>query len=62
MLGGVKEANCFIAFEITLMQRAIMIQDSYLRISCYGYDIIVVYKSLAGTSDSCSNNHTTLIA
>ena len=30
MLGGVKEANCFIAFEITLMQRAIMIHDSYL--------------------------------
>ena len=35
MLGGVKEANYFIAFEITLMQRA-MIQASYIML-----DIII---------------------
>ena len=29
MLGGVKEVNYFMAFEITLMQRA-MIQASYI--------------------------------
>ena len=32
MLGGVKEANYFIAFEITLMQRA-MIQASYIMLT-----------------------------
>ena len=32
MLGGVKEANYFIAFEITLMHRA-MIQASYVMLT-----------------------------
>ena len=32
MLGGVKEANYFIAFEIILMQRA-MIQASYIMLT-----------------------------
>ena len=32
MLGGVKEANYIIAFEITLMQRA-MIQASYVMLT-----------------------------
>ena len=32
MLGGVKEANYFIAFEITLMQKA-MIQASYIMLT-----------------------------
>ena len=32
MLGGVKEVNYFIAFEITLMQRA-MIQASYIMLT-----------------------------
>ena len=32
MLGGVKEANYFVAFEITLMQRA-MIQASYIMLT-----------------------------
>ena len=33
MLGGVKKANYFIAFEITLIQRA-MIQTSYIMLTC----------------------------
>ena len=32
MLGGVKEANYVVAFEITLMQRA-MIQASYIMLT-----------------------------
>ena len=32
MLGGVKGANYFVAFEITLMQRA-MIQASYIMLT-----------------------------
>ena len=32
MLGGVKEANYFVAFEFTLMQRA-MIQPSYVMLT-----------------------------
>ena len=32
MLGGVKEANYFVPFEITLMQRA-MIQASYIMLT-----------------------------
>ena len=39
MLGGVKEVNYFIAFEITLMQRA-MIQASYYH--AHSCDIIVI--------------------
>ena len=33
MLEGVKEANYFVAFKITLMQRA-MIQASYIMLTC----------------------------
>ena len=40
MLGGVKEVNYFIAFEITLMQRA-MIQASYIMLCCVISDIVI---------------------
>ena len=41
MLGGVKEGNYFIAFEITLMQRA-MIQASYTSDLCNNNDTTLV--------------------
>ena len=50
MLRGVTEANYFVAFEISLMQRA-MIQASYT---------LILFLSC--TSDSCNNNDTTLVA
>ena len=40
MLGGVKEANYFIAFEITLMQRD-MIQASYIMLTRVVYIIVI---------------------
>ena len=57
MLGGVKEANYFVAFEITLMQRA-MIQASYItRVISLLLTLI-----LGCASDSCNNNDTTPVA
>ena len=59
MLGGVKEANYFIAFEITLMQGA-MIQASYIMLTRV---ISLLLTLVFGcTSDSCNNNDTTLVA
>ena len=55
MQGGVKEANCFIAFEITLMQRA-MIQASYIMLTR------VISLLLTLVLRLCNNNDTTLVA
>ena len=55
MLEGVKEANYFVAFEITLMQRA-MIQASYIMLTHE------IYHCYCCASDSCNNNDITLIA
>ena len=52
-----KEANYFIAFEITLMQRA-MIQASYIMLT----RVISLLLTLVLGSDSCNNNDTTLVA
>ena len=61
MLRGVKEANYFVAFEIILMQRA-MIQASYI-MHAHSCDIIVINTHPLGcASDSCNNNDTTLVA
>ena len=54
MLGGVKEANYFVAFEITLMQRA-MTQAGYIMLTH-------VISLLLTLICSCNNNDTTLIA
>ena len=42
MLGGVKEANYFIAFEITLMQKA-MIQASYIMLTPVIHSTLAMY-------------------
>ena len=59
MLGGVKEVSYFIAFEITLLQRA-MIQASYIMLT---HVISLLLTLILGcTSDLCNNNGTTLVA
>ena len=58
MLGGVKE-DYFIAFEITLMQRA-MIQASYIMLTCVISLLLALILGCA--SDSCNNNDITLVA
>ena len=59
MLGGVKEVDYFVAFEITLMQRAI-IQASYIMLT--RVISLLLTLVLGCTSDSCNNNDTTLLA
>ena len=59
MLGGVKEANYFVAFEITLMQRA-MIQASYIVLT--RVIPLLLTLILVCASDPCKNNDTTLVA
>ena len=54
MLGSVKEANYFITFEITLMQRA-LIQASYIMLTH-----VILLLTLC--PDLCNNNDITLIA
>ena len=61
MLGGVKEANYFVAFEITLMQRA-MIQASYIMLTRVHVISLLLTLVLSCASDSCNNNDTTLVA
>ena len=56
MLGGVKEPNYFVPFEITLMQRA-MIQASYIMLTC-----VILLLTLVLSLDLCNNNDTTLVA
>ena len=58
MLGGVKEANYFIAFEITLMQRA-MIQASYIMLTRV---ISLLLTLVLRCARSCNNNDITLVA
>ena len=58
MPGGVKEANYFIAFEITLMERA-MIQASYIMLTCVISLLLTLV--LGAASDLCNNNDTTLV-
>ena len=60
MLGGIKKANYFIAFEITLIQRA-MIQTSYVY-HAHLCDIIVINTCPGCALDSCYNNDITLVA
>ena len=60
MLGNVKEANYFIAFEITLMQRA-MVQASYIMLTCV-VSLLTLTLLLGCASDSCNNNDITLVA
>ena len=59
MMGGVKEADYFVAFEITLMQRA-MIQASYIMLTRVISLLLTLVLGCA--SDSCNNNDTTLLA
>ena len=59
MLGGVKKANYFVPFEITLMQRA-MIQASYIMLTRVISLLLTLVLSCA--SDLCNNNDTTLVA
>ena len=54
-VGGAKEANYFIAFEITLMQRA-MIQASYIMLTH------VISLLLTLVLRLCNNNDITLVA
>ena len=57
MLGGVEEANYFIAFEIILMQRA-MIQAGYIMLT---HVVSLLFTLVLGYA-SCNNNDTTLAA
>ena len=59
MLGGVKEVNYFIAFEITLMQRA-MIQASFIMLTRVISFLLTLILSC--TLDWCNNNDTILVA
>ena len=53
MLGGVKETNYFVAFEFTLMQRAI-IQASYIMLT--RVISLLLTLVLSCTSDSCNQD------
>ena len=55
MLGGVKEVSYFIAFEITLLQRA-MIQASHIMLT--RVISLLLTLILGCTSDLCNNNDT----